>query len=1455
MSNNYVKKYDVGQIKLDLPYANYIHELPLLSFGDVLHTINLGIVFNKKMRQKGKNNSFIAPGYRINLHKCINFENNRPESFQDESGKCICLINNNNIYTFKDDSKRVMRISGDGYEIEYPDFSKEHYSSDGNITFLFNKYGEKILEYSYNSSDQLASITYRSSKTVNFIYETNKLKNISYAGKHINISYTNFEDGTHIKISHYSSVDYYLKSTENNYEAYSAHKYSGYMNGCCEKWICTNNSNTLTVNKMLGLETVDTNTYEFLNISTDTGECSLIDVIDKNDVLTRIQLINRKIAYSYELTENLLQGIYDVKFNYDGTVFSYDNNEVIGSQSQNEGMKMRAVYDNCWEYSMNEAERASGYFILSGWMNVAANTECTFKVTKANIPEEEYSFVYTVPVIQDQTWQYFSFRFKANNVGELIVTHNIAHLPSVVLRDLRLTFQAGIVLGPTYANHLAVIEDVFIIENNQGEDTKILPAQECSFYIDGSSINGTITAADILKYKINQMYGNHKNVIYYNNCKDVIANINTFNVQYKENAAIETVSVSNIAVGKRIYKDGKEYITKTNFYADGNFTHLMTKSSVDGVYYKEDVYDEHLDLIRSTVDGITTTYVRNNKGLVESQEISAEGISETITSSASYDENCTKLLSTTDEFGVTTTYTTDDTWGLLERTSINGNTIITNEYDLNKLALIKHSFANGDGARKNTFEYIDGKLGSMTHGGLNYTFGYTDKGELARVRKNGDEIETYSYSEDEDGSTANIYYNSHSVLQEFDKHGRLKEIEDVLRNTYDVLPTYNSSEGYKMSGNDSITGKLAITQDFIANQTTKYAYEGNSLSRVGTISGENIVKEETFEYDAANRVTKDRLVYNGNNPKVFESVILYDEEATDPTADGRVKRYSCYLNGATSPIAQTGTYYDDFNRVTTKFCSIGGKEFKKSITYNKTRPRQLLEMIDGRPISNINYEYDAMGRIKKFNNTEYTYDEYGQLTKEQTLDKTTEYEYNGIGNIVSVTKNGAITMFGYDTTNPDRLTSYKNKAITYNANGGVSSYDGYNYAWNKGKLASISKGNFATGLTNYSFNYNGLGQRISKSYMHNIPPLGSAAVEMGMLTSCNQSFNYDHSGRLISETVSKTFYGEGTSYTELVYLYDESGIVGVQYTNGVNSNAYYFLRNLQGDVIAIYDTNGVEVVSYSYDAWGNCTINSSTTNYDLAHDNPIRYRGYYYDEDTKLYYLNSRYYSPEFRRFISPDDTAYLDPESVNGLNLYCYCGNDPINYCDPSGNSAILATLFVGFIVGATVGGVYGGLTAVANEQNVWAGIGIGALAGGVMGLGTAAASMFLAPIIVGQTVVVGSNTFGTGAALAIGTGIAFGTGAAGGAGGDILTQLINDGAVHDWQSVAWSGIQWGLINTASAFLGSLAGPIPDLYSALLSAVFGSETSVIGLLIDTLRNRKSQKKNVVPVNAYTYDY
>ena len=143
---------------------------------------------------------------------------------------------------------------------------------------------------------------------------------------------------------------------------------------------------------------------------------------------------------------------------------------------------------------------------------------------------------------------------------------------------------------------------------------------------------------------------------------------------------------------------------------------------------------------------------------------------------------------------------------------------------------------------------------------------------------------------------------------------------------------------------------------------------------------------------------------------------------------------------------------------------------------------------------------------------------------------------------------------------------------------------------------------------------------------------------------------------------------------------------------------YFCRKNLQGDVIAIYDTAGVVQAKYKYDAFGNCSITNST-NTHLANYNPIRYRGYYWDSETNWYFLNARYYSPEWRRFISPDDTAYLDPKNVNGLNLYVYCNNNPIMYVDPNGDDAILFTVYCNggiLIVGHTV-------LAIQDENGNW--------------------------------------------------------------------------------------------------------------------------------------------------------
>ena len=133
-------------------------------------------------------------------------------------------------------------------------------------------------------------------------------------------------------------------------------------------------------------------------------------------------------------------------------------------------------------------------------------------------------------------------------------------------------------------------------------------------------------------------------------------------------------------------------------------------------------------------------------------------------------------------------------------------------------------------------------------------------------------------------------------------------------------------------------------------------------------------------------------------------------------------------------------------------------------------------------------------------------------------------------------------------------------------------------------------------------------------------------------------------------------------------------------------------------MIAIYNTEGDLQCKYNYDAWGNHRVGNArdeliydsatgviATGYEshIAILNPIRYRGYYYDNETQLFYCNSRYYSPKLCRWISPDNVGYLDPKSINGLNLYAYANNNPIMYYDPSGHSAILIGLIIGALIG----------------------------------------------------------------------------------------------------------------------------------------------------------------------------
>lgn len=119
-------------------------------------------------------------------------------------------------------------------------------------------------------------------------------------------------------------------------------------------------------------------------------------------------------------------------------------------------------------------------------------------------------------------------------------------------------------------------------------------------------------------------------------------------------------------------------------------------------------------------------------------------------------------------------------------------------------------------------------------------------------------------------------------------------------------------------------------------------------------------------------------------------------------------------------------------------------------------------------------------------------------------------------------------------------------------------------------------------------------------------------------------------------------------------MYGASGIVGFTYKTASGSTNYYYRKNLQGDIAEIYDESGVLHAEYAYDAWGNCTVISDMGG--IGSLNPFRYRGYYWDGEINLYYLNARYYDPQIGRFISQDEVGYLAPEVLNGVNLFAYC-------------------------------------------------------------------------------------------------------------------------------------------------------------------------------------------------------
>ena len=182
----------------------------------------------------------------------------------------------------------------------------------------------------------------------------------------------------------------------------------------------------------------------------------------------------------------------------------------------------------------------------------------------------------------------------------------------------------------------------------------------------------------------------------------------------------------------------------------------------------------------------------------------------------------------------------------------------------------------------------------------------------------------------------------------------------------------------------------------------------------------------------------------------------------------------------------------------------------------------------------------------------------------------------------------------------------------------------------------------------------------------------------------NASYSYDTNGLRVTKTVNgvKTYYqysGDKLQYQEkgeqkLYFWYDAFGCLSKVYCDYGNGSAgsYLVVCNSRGDVDSLYTVTGELRAKYTYDSWGNTISitdangNEITSPNHIGNLNPIRYRGYYLDTETGLYYLQSRYYNPTVGRFLNAD--VYCDTgTSILGTNMFAYCGNNPVNNADPS--------------------------------------------------------------------------------------------------------------------------------------------------------------------------------------------
>ena len=528
--------------------------------------------------------------------------------------------------------------------------------------------------------------------------------------------------------------------------------------------------------------------------------------------------------------------------------------------------------------------------------------------------------------------------------------------------------------------------------------------------------------------------------------------------------------------------------------------------------------------------------------------------------------------------------------------------------------------------------------------------------------------------------TATTYGNGTKIRSRYDDFNRVTGVvygeETTPRYEYD----YNAK------------GQVARVRDNLLNRTTQSEYDlANRPVRVKTAEAGQHVYTGQVAYDNVYGNLSEFTEKVGENRQEYGTKFGYDDE-NRPTS-------LTYSIGATT-IGQSTTTIDKLNRTTFSAVKLGSKTFTSEYHfsaggYGTGSVTNLVSSIT-QPGCNCGYGYDDNGNIASatLNGkwTGYTYDALGQLiqvndhsdTRSGENGTTWKYTYDLGGNILKKER------FAYaDTTNPletvtyeygdanwrDKLTAVNGNAIAYDAIGNPLSDGTWTYTWQNGRqLQKMQK----SGVT-AEFVYNADGLRVRK-------------MVNGVATK------YTLHGKNVVHMTSGA--------DELHFFYDAQNKPAVVIFNGI---AYAYLYDLQGDVIGLVDNNGTQMVSYTYDAWGKMLSKTGTLASTLGTIQPFRYRGYALDEETELYYNQSRFYNPSIARFITADTTGVLTAslKSLTEKNLFAYCDNNPVMRKDIDG--AFWDTFFDIVSLAVSV------CEVIANPTDPWAWAG---LAGDVVDL-----------------------------------------------------------------------------------------------------------------------------------------